>query len=384
MTQWGTATLTYDANGNMTSSGTDGYTWDARNRLVSTLSGASFQYDPFGRRTSKTIGGVTTNFLYDGVNVVQELAAGTPLANLLSGGVDEVFTRTDGAGARNFMADGLGSTLALTDSIGTLQTQYAYEPFGNTAVTGTSANPFQYTGRENDGTGLYFYRARYYNPQLGRFVSEDPLGFGGGDTNLYAYGQDSPQNLLDPDGMSTAGDIAESGAAGGLIGFGSGLWNALANHNYPTASGQARLGLPNPDMNYGWERTFHFDYDPLHGYHFNSDRPWASPINHSQIPEWLSKLGNNQNLSRIGTGAAAAGLAIDLYRIGTADCQRLPGVIGGTFGGIGGAEVGAFLGTLIEPGLGTVVGGFLGGAAGGALGQQAGDALAGRNCALCH
>ncbi len=70
LTQWGTATLTYDANGNMLSSGTDGYTWDARNRLVSTLSGASLQYDPFGRRVTKTIGGTTTNFLYDSVNVL--------------------------------------------------------------------------------------------------------------------------------------------------------------------------------------------------------------------------------------------------------------------------------------------------------------------------
>jgi len=72
LTTWGTANLFYDLNGNMTSNGTDGYTWDARNRLVSTLSGASFQYDAFGRRTSKTIGGATTTFLYDGANAVQE------------------------------------------------------------------------------------------------------------------------------------------------------------------------------------------------------------------------------------------------------------------------------------------------------------------------
>jgi len=79
LTTWGTANLFYDLNGNMTSSGTDGYTWDARNRMVSTLSGASFQYDPFGRRTSKTIGGTTTSFLYDSVNAIQEvIGARTP------------------------------------------------------------------------------------------------------------------------------------------------------------------------------------------------------------------------------------------------------------------------------------------------------------------
>jgi RHS repeat-associated protein len=187
-TTWGTASLFYGLNGNMTGSGTDGYTWDARNRLVSTLSGASFQYDSFGRRTSKTIGGTTTTFLYDGANAVQEVIGGTNIANSLSGGVDEVFQRTDSAGARSFLTDALGSTLALTDSTGTAQTSYTFEPFGNTSASGSATmNSFAYTGRELDASNLYYYRARYYNPQLQRFISEDPLGFSGGDVNLYAY-----------------------------------------------------------------------------------------------------------------------------------------------------------------------------------------------------
>ncbi len=199
LTQCGTATLTYDANGNMLSSGTDGYTWDARNRLVSTLSGAAFQYDPFGRRTGKTISGATTNYLYDGANMVQELSGGSPTANLLSGGVDQVFARTDSAGARNFLTDALGSTLALTDSTGSTLAQYTYEPFGNTSVAGSSTNSFQYTGRENDGTGLYFYRARYYSPMLHRFISQDPVGFAGG-INLYGYVGNDPIDNADPSG----------------------------------------------------------------------------------------------------------------------------------------------------------------------------------------
>jgi len=181
----------------MLSSGTDGYTWDARNRLVSTLSGASFQYDPFGRRVGKTISGTTTNNLYDGVNVVQELMGGAPSASLLTGGTDQVFARTDAAGARSFLTDALGSTLALTDSTGTFQAQYTYEPFGNTAVTGTSTNSYQYTGRENDGTGLYYYRARYYSAALQRFIGEDPLRLKDG-TNKYAYVSNSPTNFTDP------------------------------------------------------------------------------------------------------------------------------------------------------------------------------------------
>jgi len=205
LTQWGTANLFYDLNGNMTSSGTDGYTWDARNRLVSTLSGASFQYDAFGRRASKTIGGTTTNFLYDGANPVQELSGVTPTANLLSGGIDEVFQRSDSAGARSFLTDALGSALALTDSTGTAQTQYTFEPFGNTTVSGAATtNSFAYTGRELDGTGLDFYRARYYNPQLQRFISEDPAGFGSGDTNLYSYVGNRPLDYNDPSGKNPA------------------------------------------------------------------------------------------------------------------------------------------------------------------------------------
>jgi RHS repeat-associated protein len=75
-------------------------------------------------------------------------------------------------------------------------------PFGTTSVSGaTDANPYQFTGRESDGTGLYYYRARYYHPQLQRFVSEDPLGLVGGDVNLYAYVKNSPTNFADPLGL---------------------------------------------------------------------------------------------------------------------------------------------------------------------------------------
>jgi RHS repeat-associated protein len=202
LTNWKGATLQYDANGNLTSDGTNTYAWNARNQLVS-ISGpvpATFQYDPFGRRVSKTIGG-TTQYLYDGANPVQEIAGTSASANLLAGGVDEFFQRTDAAGARSFLVDALGSTLALSDSTGALQTQYTFEPFGNALVTGAATtNSFAYTGREVDMTGLYFHRARYYNPQFGRFISEDPIGVLGG-MNQYLYVSDSPANGKDPSGL---------------------------------------------------------------------------------------------------------------------------------------------------------------------------------------
>jgi len=211
LTQWGAATLTYDLNGNLVGDGANTYEWNARNQLSTINTGvtAGFQYDALGRRSSKTVGGATTAFLYDGMNVVQELSGSplSPTANLVTGLTpDEIFSRTDGAGVRYFLTDALGSTLALTDSTGTSQAEYAYEPFGNTAVSGqASANPFQYTGRENDGTtGLYFYRARYYNSTFQRFTAEDPIGFAGG-FNLYGYVQNNPVSLKDPTGLQGQG-----------------------------------------------------------------------------------------------------------------------------------------------------------------------------------
>ncbi|MGB9406932.1 MAG: hypothetical protein WCA89_05310 [Terracidiphilus sp.] len=96
MTQWGSTAMTYDANGSTLSDGTNTYVWDARNRLVSAdNNGATFAYDPLGRRVAKTILSTNTNFLYDGANPVQELNGATPTANLLTGSIDERFTRTD-------------------------------------------------------------------------------------------------------------------------------------------------------------------------------------------------------------------------------------------------------------------------------------------------
>jgi len=206
LTQKQAQSLTYDANGNLTSDGSNTYNWDARNQLTS-ISGpglaASFQYDGFGRRINKTINGTSTNYLYDEANIVQELVGTTPTANILSGGVDGTFMRSDGGGASSFLSDGLGSTIALTDSNGVAQTQYSFDPFGSSTATGVaSSNSSKFTGREDDGTSLLFYRARYYSPTLQRFISEDPIEFRGGDSNLYAYAGNSPIAFSDPSGLS--------------------------------------------------------------------------------------------------------------------------------------------------------------------------------------
>jgi RHS repeat-associated protein len=215
-TSFGDKTLTYDNNGNLQtitdSSGTTTYTWNARNQLVG-ISGpavnASFVYDGLGRREKKTVNSSLTEFLFDGVNPAQETSGAAIFGNILPGlGIDEFLTRTEvsGGATSSFLSDALGSSVALTDAGGTVQTEYTYEPFGRTSATGAlNASSYQYTGRENDGTGLYYYRARYYQPALQRFLSEDPIEFLGGDVNLYVYVWNNPLLYIDPSGLSGLG-----------------------------------------------------------------------------------------------------------------------------------------------------------------------------------
>jgi RHS repeat-associated protein len=198
LTQWGSNTISYDANGNIVNDGTAAYSWNARNQLAG-RGGVSFLYDAYGRRILNAAG---AELLYQGLDAVQELSGTTPVANRIVGGMDEVFARSDSSGTSSPVTDALGSTLGLLNSSGTLTTQYIYDPFGNTANAGSgSGNVFQYTSRENDGNGLYYYRARYYSSLLGRFISEDPLGFKGG-MNRYAYAGDAPTMYTDPSGLN--------------------------------------------------------------------------------------------------------------------------------------------------------------------------------------
>jgi len=210
VTKVGTHSTTNDLNGSLTNDSVSSFTWNNRGQpATSSKTGlsASYAYDAYGRRKSKTVGSTTTGFVYDGANVAQELSGSTPTANLLDGpGLDEIYSRSDASGTKSFLTDALGSTLALADTSGTVSTSYTYEPFGNATSTGAaSTNSFQYTGRENDGTGLDYLRARYYSPGLQRFLSEDPIGLGGGDVNLYAYVYNQPLAFVDRLGLCGSG-----------------------------------------------------------------------------------------------------------------------------------------------------------------------------------
>ena len=243
LTSWnGGAPLSYDPNGNLTDDGVSSYTWNARNELAS-VDGpvdAAFSYDGFGRRTSTQFGGgPATAFLYDGLDIARERltnASGTTTAHFMTGaGLDTHIYREqsgpDGVKNRTFLTDVLGSPIALADDAGILKTETSYEPFGRAATTGEDPpSVVGFTGRESDATGLNLYRARYQSPTFGRFISEDPIGFAGGDVNLYAYVGSSPVNYTDPLGLyvDTALDIGSIGYdIQGILSGRKGAWGDL-------------------------------------------------------------------------------------------------------------------------------------------------------------
>jgi RHS repeat-associated protein len=244
-----TISPTWDLNGNLTNDGVQTYSWDARNRLTAITGVASFGYDTFNRRQTVTRGGTVTSFLYAGWEVVQEQQGGSPSADLLIGfGTDERVVR----GGSTFLADALGSTVALATS-GSVQTSYGYDAYGVSLVTGTASdNPFQYAGRENDGTGLLNYRNRYYSPTWARFISEDRIGLAGG-INVYRYADNNPVSFNDPSGnvgqiaLGTAGGAAIGGPIGAAIGFvGSAALTAAGICYLTDCAGSGSSASPTP------------------------------------------------------------------------------------------------------------------------------------------
>jgi RHS repeat-associated protein len=172
----------------------------------------NYKYDGLGRRIQRTTtGGTNERYIYDGNDVLLDLNADWSVATTyLNGpGIDNHLRQTSATtGVSYYLTDHLGSTVALTDSIGNVVEQLVYDSFGNNA--GSARARYGYSGRERDpNTGLLHYRARFYDPQLGRFISEDPIGFEGHQENFYGYVANNPLNLKDPQGSDIA--VIENG-----------------------------------------------------------------------------------------------------------------------------------------------------------------------------
>jgi len=201
--------------------------WDGEGQLkkVELMEGAeihrrvTFKYDPFGRRVEKktayspdaTPETVVTTYVYDREDIIYtetDVEGVVSKTHYIHGpGIGEPLAMVRDGAAYYYHADGLGNIVAITDANMQVVQRYSYESFGRVKASDRSfKNIYTYTGREWDSEiGLHYYRARYYDPMGGRFISKDPIGFSGGDVNLYGYVGNSPVVWVDPYGLSGSG-----------------------------------------------------------------------------------------------------------------------------------------------------------------------------------
>jgi RHS repeat-associated protein len=223
LTTDGTYNYTYDNEGNLLTQTriSDGQvtalTWDYRNRLtevtVKTSGGTllqddKFTYDVEDRRIGKsTLASGQTWTSYDGQNPYADFnSSGSLTARYLYGlNVDQLFAKMNSSNTTTwYLRDLNNSVRELVNTNGTMLDQLTYDSFGNilSETSPSNGDRFKYTSREWDSeVGLYLYRARYYIPGIGRFLSEDPSGFGGQDPNLYRYVGNYPVEDADPSGL---------------------------------------------------------------------------------------------------------------------------------------------------------------------------------------
>ena len=257
----GGGTLTYNDSG----AATNVQGWDVSYNCADQITGIqapgkniAYRYDAAGQRVSKSVNGVTQNFLWNGSNIAKEYtSAGVVRADYFLGAGREGI-KTNGQWYY-YLSDIQGSTLMLTNSSGQSAATYDYEDYGETRQTSGSTslyNPFLYTGQEYDfETSLYHLRARHYSPGLGRFFSRDPIGYAGG-SNMMGYCAGDPINRRDPSGLiedSVSQEVLAQVAEGNIeeVVFileaegptvGSQSWNLLRNYRAASQFLYKKLG----------------------------------------------------------------------------------------------------------------------------------------------
>jgi RHS repeat-associated protein len=188
---------------------------------------ATFVYDALGRRVQKVAGGVTRLYVYDHEDIVEERAGADVIRYVHGPGIDDVLAgTTNGADVTYYLADHLGSVVQETNASAQVVLTREYDPWG-LPLQGGAVSGFGFTGREWDAESqLHFYRARHYEPRLGRFISTDPIGLLGG-INLQAYATNQPVNLIDPSGLDPEGLWhAAKGAASSAVQSASSIYNS--------------------------------------------------------------------------------------------------------------------------------------------------------------
>jgi RHS repeat-associated protein len=388
------ASLTYDANGNLTGDGLWTYRYDEENRLRQVSRPgltADYAYDPQGRRRAKTVNGTTTYFIHDGPNELAELnATGTRQRFYLNGlGMDERVGLHDDAGGTGwqfFHANHQGSVVmtTLASTGGGVGAILDYGAFGESVTTGTG-NPIRYTGRYLDAeSGLYYYRARYYSPALGRFLQTDPVGIKD-DLNMYAYVRSDPVNNTDPTGQEGVGcwNNGDGCATGATVGASARAAYVGIKSSQTRATYESKTGKLEPTDSAGRsaakaEARSNTPTEVKAG--IEARQPGLGPKEGSGATANRTNATANQaaqNLGKVGKIAGAVAAASAVTDIATSDnrARAAAANAGAIAGGLAGGKIGASIGALGGPvaPITAPVGGLLGGAVGGAVGYEAGE-----------
>jgi RHS repeat-associated protein len=231
----GSESFTYDNEGRLATGHGASYSFDYEHRLTGVGATAQYRYDGIGNRLEATRNNVITRYVYDlHGNLIAEADGANTITRYYIHGLGLMALVTPANKTYCYHFNQIGSTVAMTDMTPAMVNQYAYTPFGTIAnQTEAIAQPFTFVGQMGvmtESNGFYYMRARYYDPAVRRFISEDPIGFEGGDLNLYAYVGNNPIIFIDPNGLKMS-DIP-----GAIFKAFSGAGNALVDiaQNGPT------------------------------------------------------------------------------------------------------------------------------------------------------